>query len=77
MQEGLFGYSLLFELFALYLIFNFIWDKVEKRWLYTGLLVLVLIAVSDLTATRWTDVYLGHFNFLWDEVFRNLGFTGH
>mgnify|MGYP001566758105 CR=1 FL=1 len=77
MQDGLLGYSLLFELFALYLIFTFIWDKVEKRWLYTGLLVLGVIVFSGLTSGRWVDILSGHFEFLWNEIFSNFGFTGN
>lgn len=74
MEPGIFGWSLIFELLVFYYALTLLWPTFDRRWVYAGFGLIVLISVTDLTGHRWADVFSGHYDFLWTEIFENFGF---
>lgn len=74
MQPGIFGWSLILEVLIFYYAWNLWFSNVDRRWVYLVLGVIALIAVSSPSSGEWAEVFAGHFDFLWKEVFSNFGF---
>lgn len=74
MVPGIFGWSLIFELLVLYYALNLWLTSVDKRWVYLLLGLIVLIHVSDLNGARWTEIFSGHYDLFWRDIFENFGF---
>jgi hypothetical protein len=74
MLPGLFGFSLIFELLVLYYIWNIWLTSVDKRWVYFFLAALVLIYSADMSGYTWLEIFNGHFDVFWREIFANFGF---
>lgn len=74
MLSGVFGFSLIFELFVLYYAWNLWLTNVDKRWVYFLLISLFLLHSADLSSHAWSDVLLGNFDVFWREIFGNFGF---
>ena len=74
MVPGLFGYSLIFELFVLYLSWTFVLSKMDTNWLLLILGLVVLLAFTSPSSGQWADIFGGHFGFLWREAAYSFGF---
>lgn len=73
MVPGLFGYSLIFELFVLYLSWTFILSKMDKNWLYLVLGLIILLALASPSSGEWASIFGGQFGFVWSNVAHTLG----
>ncbi len=74
MIQGIFGWSLILELFVLYFALNLWLTNVDKRWVYLLLGIIALISVSDLSGARWAEIFSGHYDLFWREILEQFGF---
>lgn len=74
MIPGLFGYSLIFELFVFYLSWTFILSKMDKNWLFLILGLVILLAFASPSSGQWADIFGGQFDFVWREIAYTFGF---
>jgi hypothetical protein len=74
MIPGLFGYSLIFELFVFYLSWTFILSKMDKNGLFIILGLVVLLAFTSPSSGEWVSIFSGQYDFLWRDVAYHFGF---
>ena len=75
MFQGIFGYSLIFELLVFYYALHLLFANTKKHWLYLILGIVLFLSVSDLTGARWAEIFSGHFDLFWREILGNFGFN--
>ena len=74
MSAGLLGYSLIFELFLGYFALHLLFPNTPRHWLVVGLAAILLIFFADLSGHGWADIFAGHYDVFWREIFENLDF---
>lgn len=74
MSAGILGYSLVFELLMGYFALHLLFPNTSRRWVALGLGVILLITFADLSGYGWAELFGGHFDVFWREIFTNLDF---
>jgi hypothetical protein len=70
MNDGIFGFSLLIELFIAYFIVTTLYDKQPNKWWYAIAAVLLINLIVRLTAGEWFSIFSGNFDFFWNNWFK-------
>ena len=70
MIAGFLGYSLVFELFVLYMAWHLWLSQWSRRWVYFLLFVLVILWFINFTPNAWSSLFSGNYGFIWDDIFR-------
>ncbi|MEK6970417.1 MAG: hypothetical protein AABW68_01835 [archaeon] len=74
MIPGLFGYSLIFELFVFYLSWTFVLSKLDRYWLFFILGLLILLALTSPSGGEWAGFFSGDYSILWRGLAEDFGF---
>ena len=64
MNDGIFGYSLLFELIVVYIILNQLYGKTLNRWGYALAVLLIISFLLNLNAGEWGSLFAGDWSFI-------------
>ena len=73
MIEGIFGWSLIFELLVFYYALNLWLTNVDKRWVYLIVGIIASSPCPTLPAPAGQK-FSNRFDLLWREIFGNFGF---
>ena len=65
-MDGIFGYSLVFELIVVYTALNQVYGKTIDRWLYAIVILLIFNFILGLSAGNWYNLFRGDWGFIFN-----------